>query len=105
MKTETLRARVMRVARHRRGGGTPDPWSKLTPAQMEEFAQSGDLPTGVSIQALFPPGSESVTARATSLFNSWTPATRDEFSRTGVLPAGIDPDVLAAVFARRSSDR
>jgi hypothetical protein len=66
-----------------------DPWKKLTPDQMEEFARTGDLPSGVTVGELFPPGQKSP-------FDNWTPSMRDEFLRTGELPAGVDPDSLCA---------
>ena len=101
MKTESLRARVSRISRQRRGGGTPSAWNRLTPAEMEEFARSGDLPAGVDVEQLFPPSYESLFK---SLFDSWNSATRDECARTGELPAGVEPDVIAALVARRGSD-
>ena len=105
MKTESLRARVSRISRQRRGGGTPDAWNRLTPDQMEEFARTGYLPPGVTLGELFPAGCESVAARATSLFDSWAPDVRKEFLLTRKLPADIDSEVFANVFARRGSDR
>jgi hypothetical protein len=30
-----------------------DPWKKLTPDQMEEFARTGDLPASVDVEQLF----------------------------------------------------
>jgi hypothetical protein len=84
------------------GGGTPAEWSKLTPEQMEEFARTGKLPDGVDVARLFPPSYERLFR---SLLDSWPTAVREEFSRSGDLPADLDPEVFAALVARRGSDR